>query len=458
MKPLPPYGFIQTIAALYKKKIVQNYFQKNHFLIQRLFIILIVSSVLSACSKSENTPNIPDPVVTGVIPASGKKNTPVSINGTHFGTDISKIKVYFNGVQASVTQVYDGAIICTVPPSAGSGIITVKFSNGKEINGPVFIYKYNVTVTTVAGGTNGYADGTGSAAQFGQSYGLCNDAFGNVIMVDYFNAKVRKVTPIGEVTTIAGGANGYADGAGSAAQFSGPQGICSDGHGNFYIADSYNNMIRKMTSDGVVTTIAGSSTSNGNADGFGTSAKFNVPRGICIDGDENLYVTDIQNNLVRKILPTGFVTTLAGSPAGYAGTTDGSGSSARFSGPSGICIDAHGVIYVSEVINHRIRKVSAGGEVITFAGSFAGSEDGIGTAAKFNAPSGMCIDKSGNVFVADIGNNTIRMINPSGVVSTIASDAPIPDFFSPTDICFDGEKTFYVMDSYNYRIRKLVIE
>lgn len=457
MKPLPLYGFIQTIAALHKKTTVQNYFQKNCSLSQLLSIIFIVVSGLAACSKSENTAtNIPDPVVTGVMPASGKKNTTVTINGTHFGTDISKIKVYFNGVSAGVTHVYDGAIICTVPPNAGSGIIKVKFSNGKEITGPVFIYKYNVTVTTVAGGTNGYADGTGAAAQFGESYGLCNDAFGNVIMVDYFNSKVRKVTPLGEVTTIAGTGPGYADGAGAAAQFVGPQGICSDGIGNFYIADTY--MIRKMTQDGVVTTIAGSYTNNGNADGFGTSARFNGVRGICIDGNGNLYVADVINNLVRKILPTGFVTTLAGSPAGYTGTTDGSGSSARFSGPSGICIDADGVIYVSDVMNHRIRKISAGGEVVTFAGSSAGSADGIGTEAQFYYPSGMCIDKSGNVFVADGGNNTIRMITPSGVVSTIASDSPLPDFFSPNGICFDGDKSFYVMDTYNYRIRKLVIE
>ena len=220
------------------------------------------------------------------MPLSGPKNTSITIRGTNFGKDISKAAVYFNGAAASLVYVNDTSVICFVPTNAGTGIIKVVATNGKTVSGPTFNYQYTGTVTTVAGSTNGFADGTGEAAQFGQSTGICTDQTGTIYMVDYYNSRVRKVTPDGVVTTVAGGTlSGYNDGTGSAALFTGPVGICNDDKGNFFIADTYNYTIRKMTSSYEVTTIAGSP-QNGDVDGIGTQAKFYNPTGICVDARE----------------------------------------------------------------------------------------------------------------------------------------------------------------------------
>ena len=436
---------------------IQLSFTKTSF-IGTWILPMILLTVFTSCSKNgsdNNNNNInTDPLIDIVSPLTGPKNTAVMIKGAHFGNDVSKTKVYINGVAATVSSVNDATIWCKVPVKAGSGIVKVVTANGKTVNGPSFTYKYTATITTLAGGTNGYADGTGTAAQFGQSNGLCNDSAGNVYMVDYFNSKVRMVTPAGVVTTIAGGAFGYADGIDTSALFSGPLGICYAGNGNFYIADTYNYLIRKMTSAGVVTTVAGTPNVIGYQDGNDTVAKFNNPAAICIDASGNLYVADAMNNKIRKIDTNGNVTTLAGSSEGYA---DGPGLSAKFSQPSGICVDPQGNVYVAEFINDKIRKISPAGVVSTLAGSTAGSSDGVGTAAQFTGPAGLCIDKDGNIFVAEAGISRIRMVTPSGVVTTIAGDTS-PEFFYPSGVSIDSQGILYVMDTYNYRIRKIILD
>ncbi len=280
-------------------------------------------------------------------------------------------------------------------------------------------------VTTLAGeaGNGGSADGTGSAAQFSAPYGVATDSSGNVYVADTFNSTIRKITPAGVVTTLAGlaGSNGSADGTGSAARFYRPWGVATDSSGNVFVAEFENSTIRKITPTGEVTTLAGLAGSGGSADGTGRAARFLFPIGVATDSSGNVFVADSGNTTIRKITPAGVVTTLAGQ-AGSFGSADGTGSAARFHNPQGVATDSSGNVYVADSFNHTIRKITPAGVVTTLAGLAGsnGSADGTGTAARFYQPFGLATDSSGNVYVAESQNNTIRQITPAGVVTTLA--------------------------------------
>jgi sugar lactone lactonase YvrE len=184
--------------------------------------------------------------------------------------------------------------------------------------------------------------------------------------------------------------------------------VAVDSSGNVYVADYGNNMIRKITSAGVVTTLAGSSTTSGSADGTGTAASFNNPMGVAVDSSGNVYVAD-GNNMIRKITSAGVVTTLAGTIAG--GSANGTGTAASFNNPTGVAVDSSGNVYVADCSNFMIREITSAGVVTTLAGSTTyGSANGTGTAARFYNPNGVAVDSSGNVYVADYDNNMIRKI------------------------------------------------
>jgi sugar lactone lactonase YvrE len=308
-------------------------------------------------------------------------------------------------------------------------------------------------VTTLAGSADqrGSADGTGAAARFNGPEGVVVDGSGNVFVADDGNNTIRKITPSGVVTTLAGtaGSWGSADGTGAAARFNGPDGVAVDGAGNVFVADSWNNTIRKITPSGVVTTLAGTAGSWGSADGTGAAARFNGPEGVAVDGSGNVFVADAGNSTIRKITPGGVVTTLAGTAGSYGGA-DGTGAAALFNEPEGVAVDGSGNVFVADAgKSSTIRKITPSGVVTTLAGTagLSGSADGTGAAASFSFPSGVAVDGSGNVFVAD--GNTIRKITPSGVVTTIVgaatrlgagnSQGPLPaSILSPVGVAIDA--------------------
>jgi sugar lactone lactonase YvrE len=243
------------------------------------------------------------------------------------------------------------------------------------------------------------------------------DSSGTIYVADSLNNTIRKITSTGVVTTFAGsaGVTGSADGTGSAAQFNLPRGVALDSaHNVLYVVDGQNHTIRKITIPGaVVTTLAGQAGTPGYADGNGTAAQFNTPRGVAVDSAGNVYVADTFNHTIRKIDSSGNVTTFAGL-AGHAGQADGTGGAARFRQPRGVAVDSAGNVYVGDSANESIRKITPAGVVTTLAGSpdgNSGSADGTGSAALFNFPYGVAVDTSGNVYVADSSNNTIRFGN-----------------------------------------------
>ena len=275
-------------------------------------------------------------------------------------------------------------------------------------------------VTTLAGfAGHGYVNATGAAARFDLPNGIATDSAGNVYVADTDNNAIRKITPAGVVSTFAGSATGLAghtDGPGTTALFDGPWGVATDSSDNVYVADYRNDAIRKITPDGVVRTLVDSDT--------GVAAVFDGPDDVAVDSHGNVYVAAYGGDTIGKITPDGVVSTLAGT--GTAGYTNGPGVSAQFNGPWSIATDSAGNVYVSDYFNNAIRKIDTSGRVSTFAGSptgRAGSTDGTGTKARFAMPGYVTTDSADNVYVTDTGNNTIRKITAGGVVTTLAGTA-----------------------------------
>ncbi len=326
------------------------------------------------------------------------------------------------------------------------------------------------SVTTFAGlaGSNGSADGTGAAARFDGPADVAVDSAGNLYVADAGNDTIRKITPAGVVTTLAGqaGTSGDTD---SPPRFNQPAGVAVDASGNVYVADTDNDTIRKVSPDGTVTTLAGTAGVSGSADGSGTAARFNGPSGIAVDSSGNVYVADTLNHAIRMITPSGMVSTIAGT-AGASGATDATGSAARFYGPQGLALDSSGGLYVADTNNDTIRKIVLASDAVTTVAGLAGtagSGDGLGADARFNGPSGLAVDGSGNLFIADMGNSKLREITANGAVVTVAGKTATPgagdgsgdaaQFNHPTGVAVNAAGTVYVADTDNSTIRAVVV-
>ena len=277
-------------------------------------------------------------------------------------------------------------------------------------------------VSTLAGlaGVSGSEDGTGASAHFYSPRALCADAGGTLFVADYGNHVIRKVSPDGTVTTMAGspGEAGAADGPAGLARFNGPRGIVADKIGNVYVSDTSNHAIRKITPDGNVVTFAGLSSVPGYADGAGVEARFDGPQRIVMDSSQNLLVADYNNCVIRKVTPEGMVTTVSGTP-GLHGAMDGPPGKALFGYPLGMTMDSSDSLYLTD--GWIVRQVTRDGSVTTLAGSpkinttpgtsLSGSSDGTGSEARFASPGGLSVDPSGRLLVADRENHAIRALD-----------------------------------------------
>lgn len=315
-----------------------------------------------------------------------------------------------------------------------------------EVKGPV--------VSTFAGSVNhGFKDGTGETAKFLSPTAISIDLFGNVYVADYANHAVRKITPEGVVSTLAGGRSGNTELASSA--FTGPSGIAVDWYGNVFVGDSENNNIKQISPAGKIKLIAGST--KGDVDGPLGSNRLSSPSALAIDdASGSIYITQFTSYVKR--LKDGEIKTLAGGLR-----IDDGQSPFRF--PLGIAINAQKELIIADYGKHQILKINANDEVSVVAGSgMAGNADGVASEASFNLPQGLAIDKAGNIYVADRGNHKIRMISTAGLVSTIAGtdqygavDGPAhsASFFEPSGIAIDVDGNLLITDRGNHQIRKI---
>jgi sugar lactone lactonase YvrE len=327
------------------------------------------------------------------------------------------------------------------------------------------------SVTTLAGQAlvSGAANGTGTNALFSDPAALITDTNGNFFVADSQNHAIRKVTTNGVVTTFAGqlGISGTADGIGTSAQFNMPNGLAFDGGGNLFVADTGNSTIRKITPSGAVSTFAGTAGSGGYTDGAAGSAQFNSPLGIAVATNGDVFVADSGNHCIRRI-SGGMVSTFAGSPQIW-GSADASGTNAQFNGPVGLAFDTRGNLFVSDANNDTIRKITTGGVVTTFAGAAGvdGSADGVATAARFRSPAELVFDRNGNLFVADSFNQTIREISRNGIVCTVSGAAGISSandgvngagrFYNPYGVAVGADGSLVVADTYSELVRTVLV-
>ncbi|MBS1667150.1 MAG: IPT/TIG domain-containing protein [Bacteroidetes bacterium] len=424
---------------------------------ESLIVIFTVFTVV-ACHKNAASPGGAPPVlptpptVTSVFPDTGAYNTIVSISGTNFNPNLVNDIVSFNGVSAIVDSASATQLKVVVPKGSGTGNIKISVG-GLSTNGPVFHYVYTYVVSTLAGSGQGFMDGNGTSAKFYRPYGIAIDTAGNLVVADSYNNAIRKITPDGTVSTIAGtGVSGYQDGLAKNAQFSFPKGVRFDSNNNLIIADGYNNRIRKLTTiNDSVTTIAGSG-SSGIANGKASSASFVYPNNTAVDSAENIYVGDA-SSLLRKISNDSVYTLL-----------NGQNTSPQFLEIFDLALDKNNNIILVDG-GSKVYKITSAGLVSVVAGNAVfGFADGPAASASFSTTAGLAIDANGNILIADEGNFRIRKITPEGIVTTIAGNgtsgyvdgpASSAEFQDPVNIAIDKTGNIYVSEALYNRVRKI---
>ncbi|MEP6748935.1 MAG: IPT/TIG domain-containing protein [Bacteroidota bacterium] len=442
-----------------------------------LFLSAIIAGIVVSSSCNKGTPARPElrtdlPIIDSISPKSGTFETVVTIYGRNLGDNLSIITI--NGKKAANVTPSTTKFVIKVTDGSGTGPVVVQNAHGISSGpGPVFTYIQTLSykVTTFAGDSaQGFTNGTGTAARFFSPAGIAFDPAGNLIVADVFNHSIRKITvPGAVVTTVAGtGTKGSVTNANPLlAQFNQPTGIAVDQQGNIYVADENNHCIRKISSAGV-STYAGIPNSAGSDSGPAATARFSYPEGIFVDKSNTVYVTEIVPSIIRKITPSLMVSTLSGS--GPLGSTSGTADVAQFNSPHALTLDPSGTyLYVSDYGGSQIRKVSvATGAVSTPLGFLNNTGvflDGVGNNAGFYGPCGITIDASGNLYIAEVGNNRIReVLMPQLQVITLAGnsgkgfsdgDGDQATFQNPYGIVRDANGIMYVTDGANNRIRKI---
>lgn len=319
------------------------------------------------------------------------------------------------------------------------------------------------TVDTLAGsGAAGWKDGAGAEAQLHYPYGIAADGRGSLYVADYQNHRIRKLTPDGQLTTLAGtGEAGFRDGPAAQALFANPRGLAVDAEGGVIVVDTGNVRVRRIAPDGTVTTLAGTGEA-GFADGAGAGARFADPRGVAVGPDGRIYVADTGNFRIRVLSPEGQVSTLA-----VVGDGEPVAAESKLKGPYGVAVDGQGRVYVADATTNAIETISPDGVVSRFGGTGAwGLADGGADAARFRAPVGLSVDGRGNLYVADFFNHSIRMLSADGRVTTLAGDGqpgatngdgPGARFYGPYGLAVGADHKLYVADTSNHRIRAIAL-
>ncbi len=362
----------------------------------------------------------------------------------------------------------DGTSYCITVNSSFSGVNSYYITSESPSPTPgQCAADLGATVATIAGnGTLGFANSPSSV--LASPAALTADSSGNIFFSDGATSRIRKMTTAGVVSTLAGnGSSAYVEGTGTGATFNWPQSFAVGPGGVLYIADSNNSKIRTLSTSNVSALFAGSTQGNGGV--VGTTAaniNFNIPRGIVYQASTgNIIVADSQNNRIVQLNSAGTIVAIIGQTSG--GLVNATGTAAKFSYPQGITLDGAGNLFVADTQNHAIRKVTPTGVVTTYAGTGAtGFADGAALSAQFKSPGALTIDSNGTIYVADSGNHRIRKITTDGTVTTIAGDgtAGFADgigtdarFNNPNGISIGSDGRLYVADTANHRIRVLTI-
>lgn len=451
----------------------------------RLSIACLLCLGLTACGGGGDDvagqPDIAGTVPTPSVPQPQQPATPqFTISGSLTGLPAGTKLTITNNSADTLALASNGPFTFTVPVSKeGRYAVTVSslphhwqqcdVTDGEgTVTGDVsdvviHCADAEAMVSTIAGTGAGTAqNGPALNVRLGSPSGIMLEPDGTIYFTDRDEHLIRKIDSDGIVSTIAGSTQGNADGIGTAAQFSRPSGIAADSLGNLLVADTLTHSIRKVTPLAEVSRLAGNGTPNW-ADGMGPAARFDRPYGIYSDRSGMILVADSGNHRIRQLSEDGTVVTIAGS--GVQGSTDGLASNASFSFPNDVTVDRQGNILVADTLNHKVRKISVDGTVSTLAGSgLQGFVDGEGVNARFNLPYGLVVDASGYVYVADSNNNRIRKISPDGKVSTLAGGSGYSyldgrgrdaRFYYPARLVLDAQNDLLVTDQLNGRIRKL---
>ena len=414
--------------------------------------------------------SLPLPVFTSAGGVLGVAGNPFSYTITAINTVTS---FFASGFPAGLSLNPSTGVISGTLSAAGNytmtlGAINLAGTTTTTLNltvPPYYVWSNFVGTPAVTGTVNGLN------ALFNAPNGLAMDSGSNIYVADTTNQSIRKITPSGAVSLLAGtpGTHGTTNGQGSSALFYTPYGVAVDSGSNVYVADTSNNAIRMITPSGLVSTLAGTAGgAHGTSDAQGSSASFYYPYGVAVDSGSNVYVADTYNNTIRKISVSGSVSTLAGTP-GISGTLDGSGTSAQFNKPEGVAVDSASNIYVADTFNNTIRMITSGGTVITLAGtpgaSGTGSSDGVGSVARFNRPMSIAVDSGTNLYIGDHSNQTIRkmvLVNgiwnvttiggTSSVTGTVGGLGSASRFNGPSGVGVNSNGNLFVADASNDRI------